>query len=62
MNLLKEEIYGGEDDDMTTSVIKDMVDQIQKLKRRFTGLLNLSDKEPPLTMVVVGKKLIGKVT
>ena len=35
MNLLKEEIYGGEDEDMTPSVIKDMVDQIQELKMKF---------------------------
>ena len=53
VHLLKEEIYGGEDEDMTPSVIKDMVDQIQELKRRFTALLNLSDKHPPLTMVIV---------
>ena len=30
-----------------------MVDQIQELKKRFTSLLNLSDKEPPLARVVV---------
>ena len=30
-----------------------MVDQIQELKKRFTGLLNLSDNEPQLAMVVV---------
>ena len=53
VNLLKEEIYCGEDDDMTPSVIKDIVDQILELKRRVTGLLNLLDKEPPLTMVFV---------
>ena len=47
------EIYNGKEDDITPSVIKDMVDQIQELKKRFTGLLNLSDNEPQLAMVVV---------
>ena len=30
-----------------------MVDQIQELKKRLTSLLNLSDKEPTLAMVIV---------
>ena len=53
VDLLNDEIYNGHEEDMTPSVIKDMVDQIQELKKRLTSLLNLSDKEPPLEMVIV---------
>ena len=48
VDLLKDKIYNGDEED-----IKDMVDQIQELKKRLTSLLNLSDKEPPLEIVIV---------
>ena len=41
---LMEEIYGSDDTEMTQSVIKDLADQIGELTKRFTTLLNLSDK------------------
>ena len=50
---LKEEIYGSDELEMTPSVIKDLVDQIGELKKRFTTLVNLSDRAPPLDVVEV---------
>ena len=37
VDLLKDEIYNGVEENMTPSVIKDMVDQIQELKKRLTS-------------------------
>ena len=53
VSTLAEEVYGGIDADMRPSVIKDLVDQVNDLKKRFTTIMNLSDDAPPLEAVEV---------
>jgi hypothetical protein len=44
----KEEVFTATEIDLTPSVIKDFIDQLSDMKKRFTSIQSMDDHEPPV--------------
>ena len=51
--MFKDEIYNAGVSDLSTSVLKDFLDQLGEMKKRFTNIRSMDDHEPPMVPIDV---------
>ena len=49
----KEEVFTATEIDLTPSVIKDFIDQLSDMKKRFTSIQSMDDHEPPVVPITI---------
>ena len=49
----KEEVFTATETDLTPSVIKDFIDQLSDMKKRFTSIQSMDDHEPPVVPITI---------